>query len=80
MDELIERITGYLWRVYGYPGEFGDVHPVTIEKYRADAAALVEEIERTHVLVSHDDMSELLIGIGADIEVKDRMRALMDGH
>lgn len=54
MDELIERITAYLWRVYGYPGEFGDAHPVTIDTYRANAAALVDEIEQTYVLVPRD--------------------------
>lgn len=50
-----ELICEFLWRVYGYPGDFADAHPVTIDKYRQDAVALVDELEQAgYVLVKAD--------------------------
>jgi hypothetical protein len=42
---LRDQLTALLWQVYGYPGALSDAHPVTQEKYRADAAAVLEVIE-----------------------------------
>lgn len=56
-DPLIDlhaQLTELLWRRYGYPGALDDAHPVTQETYRADAAAVLEVIERAHAIVPVD--------------------------
>jgi hypothetical protein len=41
---LLEAVTEWLWRVYGYPGDFWEAHPVTVDKYWEDAGALLDTI------------------------------------
>jgi hypothetical protein len=58
--ELRDRVMEFLWRVYGYDGEFASAHPVTRDKYRDDADDVLDLIESAgYELVPTDRLDRL---------------------